>query len=225
MSDGDYRPLDRRPVASRERKVFQRLAAFLAARGVSPNTISVAGMLCGMGAGVAFGLAGRSGDARWLLWLAGAALVQARLVANLLDGMVAIVSGRASPVGELYNEVPDRVSDTAVLVGLGYAEGGNVILGVFAALAAMFTAYVRTTGKAAGALMDFGGPMAKQHRMFVVTLTAVFMAVSPVGWRSLPLAGRDIGIPAAALALVLAGGLWTAVRRLRRAAASLRVRS
>ena len=46
-----------------------------------------------------------------------------RLLANLLDGMVAIGRGIASPVGELFNEVPDRVSDTAVLLGLGVAGG------------------------------------------------------------------------------------------------------
>ena len=99
-------------------------------------------------------------------------------MANLLDGMVAIGRGVASPVGELFNEVPDRVSDTAVLVGLGVAAG-SVWLGLAAALAAMATAYVRTTARAAGAPSDFGGPMAKQHRMALVTALALWCAVIP----------------------------------------------
>ena len=49
--------------------------------------------------------------------------VQLRLLCNLLDGMVAVEGGRSSPVGALYNEVPDRVADSLLLVALGYAVG------------------------------------------------------------------------------------------------------
>ena len=44
-----------------------------------------------------------------MLFLVAAVCVQLRLLANLLDGMVAVGSGQASRIGELYNEVPDRV--------------------------------------------------------------------------------------------------------------------
>jgi phosphatidylglycerophosphate synthase len=122
-------------------------------------------------------------------------------------------------VGELYNEVPDRVSDTAILIGLGLAAGSCLILGYGAALAAMFTAYVRTTAKAAGAPMDFCGPMAKQHRMFVTTLTCIYLAASPASWRP---TWQSFGLPAAALALITFGSVVTALRRLHRAARALR---
>ena len=112
----------------------------------------------------------------WLAWLCGAVLVQLRLLANVLDGMVAVGRGVASPVGELYNEIPDRVSDTAVFAGIGFAAGSPA-LGWAAALAAMATAYVRATGRAAGGGSDFRGPMAKQQRMALVTALAVFCAV------------------------------------------------
>ena len=49
------------------------------------------------------------------------------LLANLLDGMVAMGRGVASPVGELFNEVADRVSDTAILLGLGWAAGNPAL--------------------------------------------------------------------------------------------------
>src|ERR1043166_10194144 len=94
-----------------------------------------------------------------LEWLAVAVLVQRRLTANMLDGMVALDSGRASRVGELYNEVPDRVSDAAVFIGAGFAFGGNVTLGYAAAILSIFTAYVRAAGKIAGAQNEFCGPM------------------------------------------------------------------
>jgi len=93
-----------------------------------------------------------------MFWLVAALGAQLRLTANMLDGMVALASGRDSKVGELYNEVPDRVSDAAVFIGAGYAWGGNVALGYIATILAIFTAYVRAAGKIAGAPNEFRGP-------------------------------------------------------------------
>jgi phosphatidylglycerophosphate synthase len=127
--------------------------------GLTANAISVLGMVAGCVAGGMFAWTKTAGTYEWLAWLAAALFVQLRLLANLLDGMVAIDSGQASPVGELFNEVPDRVSDTAILVGAGYSIGGHVELGYVAACGALFTAYVRAMGKAAGATQEYCGPM------------------------------------------------------------------
>jgi len=104
-----------------------------------------------------------------LALLAAAICVQLRLLCNLLDGMVAIEGGKKSKVGVLYNEVPDRVADSLFLVALGY-EIGTPWLGWLAALAAAVTAYIRVLGGTFGLAQDFRGPLAKQHRMFVLTL-------------------------------------------------------
>jgi phosphatidylglycerophosphate synthase len=160
-----------------------------------------------------------------LAWLAAAGLIQFRLLANMLDGMVAIECHLASPVGELYNEVPDRISDAAILIGAGYASGGDVTLGYLAACIALFTAYVRAMGKAAGAAQEFCGPMAKQQRMFLVTVIAVYYGLAPESWRFTLHASesqREWGLMALALALIVIGGLATAVRRLHRIANNLR---
>jgi phosphatidylglycerophosphate synthase len=211
-------PADRRPIAARELGFFKALASRLAKAGVSANAISVAGMVAGLLAGAALVLTARWEPAARALWLAAAAFIQLRLVANLLDGMVAIESGTASKVGELYNEVPDRVSDTAALAGLGYAAGGDPVLGWAAALAAMFTAYVRTTGKGAGAKHDFRGPMAKQQRMALVTLLALVCAAAPRAWQAV--GGRSLAWWV--LVAIIAGSVLTALRRLRAVARALR---
>jgi phosphatidylglycerophosphate synthase len=190
--------------------VSAALAAWLARRRVSPDAISVSSAVFGAAAGLAL-----AATARWPqaapLWLAAAALIGLRLAANMLDGMVALAGATATPAGELFNEVPDRLSDSAVLIGLGHAAGGHAILGWAAALAAMFTAYVRTTGKAAGAPMDFGGPMAKPQRMALVAAAALVSAVHPFA-----------DLPALVLVIVAAGSILTAVGRLRRIAGALR---
>ncbi|WP_426956315.1 CDP-alcohol phosphatidyltransferase family protein [Muricoccus radiodurans] len=204
---GGVAPGDRRPIAARDLPVTGRLAGWLIARRASPDAISAGGMACGVLAGLAFAGTVWWPDAARPLWLLGALLVQLRLLANLLDGMVAVGRGVASPLGELWNEVPDRVSDTAVLLGLGVAAGSPA-LGAVAALAAMATAYVRAVGKAAGAPSDFRGPMAKQHRMALVTALGVWGAVAPWSWQA------SLRLAFWTLVAIAALSLLTAIRRL-----------
>lgn len=209
---------DRRPIKSRDTALARRFTTWLVARRVSPDAISLVGMVAGIAAGAALAATTNwpAGE-RWL-WAAAAVAVQLRLLCNLFDGMVAIESGRVSPVGELYNDLPDRVSDTAVLVGFGCAAGCPW-LGFTAALLAMLTAYVRTLGKALGTGSDFGGPMAKPQRMFVVTVVALYLALAPAAWRPVV---EGYGLPAMALGVIAVGAAWTVGRRLRNVARQLR---
>ena len=144
-------------------------------------------------------------------FLLAAVMVQLRLVCNLLDGMVAVKTHRASRTGELFNEIPDRISDPATLIGAGYALGGLPWLGYIAACMALFTAYIRAVGKVAGAQQEFCGPMAKQQRMALVTVACLPAAI----WTTTP-------ILTIALWIVLAGELLTVPNRLIRIAIALR---
>src|SRR5437762_3827537 len=211
---------DRRPIATRNRKWAQDATAWLAARNVSPNAISIAGMSACIVAGIALGVTSIS-DYR-ILWLVAALGAQLRLTANMLDGMVAIASGRTSKTGELYNEVPDRISDAAVFIGAGFAWGGNVALGYIATILAIFTAYVRAAGKIAGGPNEFCGPMAKQHRMLVITIACLYSAVVPRSWQIFHFDNIKFGVMALALSVIIAGCLVTVVRRLKRIAHGLR---
>src|SRR5205823_11596299 len=103
--------IDRRPIGTRDRKWAQAATAWLAARNVSPNAISIAGMCACIVAGIALGAT--SIAYHRILWLIAALGAQLRLTANMLDGMVALASGCASKNGELYHEVSDRGSDAA----------------------------------------------------------------------------------------------------------------
>lgn len=212
--------MDRRPLKTREKSWAKRLASAVAQAGVSPNTISVLGMIAGLlGGGVlAMTAVVAPETARWW-WLGGAVLVQLRLLANMLDGMVAIESGRTSLVGELYNEVPDRISDMATLIGLGYAAGAHPPLGLFVAGLAVLVAYVRAMGKAAGAENDFCGPMAKPQRMFFVTVVALYGGLTPTDW---PTSVLGLGVPGWALVFVGVGCVVTIVRRLAHISATLK---
>ena len=212
--------MDRRPIATRNRKWAQAATVWLASRNVSPNTISIAGMCACMVAGVA--LAATSICDYRILWLVAAVGAQLRLTANMLDGMVALASGRASKTGELYNEVPDRVSDAAVFIGAGFAWGGNIALGYIATILSIFTAYVRAAGKIAGAPNEFCGPMAKQHRMLVITLICLCSTITPRSWQLITPDGSQFGLMTLGLAVIVVGCVITVIRRLNRIAHALK---
>ncbi len=233
MSNTPPSPGDRRPIASRKLILFRNLAAFLAHKKISANAISLLGMLAAIAAAICLGNTISTGPlATRLLFLAAAAGIQLRLLANMLDGMVAIAAGKASPIGELFNEIPDRISDTVILVSAGYAATGNPTLGWAAACLALFITYIRAVGKTLGVPGLFQGPMSKSHRMFLLTLACLYLALAPATWQpswqpSWPHADpftptHPAGTMTIALEIVLIGGIITALRCLTRIAKALR---
>jgi phosphatidylglycerophosphate synthase len=215
---------ERRPLASRDIRIIQTAAAWLGSHEISANAISLASIgfaalasLCLVGTARTDGLEARA------LFVLAAGFVQLRLLANLLDGMVAVGSGSASPAGELYNEVPDRVADTMILIGAGFAAGGAPVLGYAAALLAVFVAYTRALGSSLGAKALFIGPMAKPQRMATITAACLYSACVPADWLG-GVSGGVFGAMSIALALIVAGAVLTAVRRLRRIAAQIGVK-
>ena len=218
------RPIERRPMKVRDLPFFTRGAAALARTGVTPNAISIMGLVVGVIGGVL--LAGtawfESDPARRLMWAAAAALVPLRGVFNILDGVVAVNEKVASRVGELYNEVPDRISDVAVFIGAGYAAGGDPVLGMGAAVLALFVAYVRAQARVAGAAQDYCGPMGKPGRIFLITLTGLWLAVAPSSWQLAWGPDQTWGLMAVALVVTMIGCVVTAGRRLIRAGRVLR---
>jgi phosphatidylglycerophosphate synthase len=194
-------PAARRPLSSRDSSWAKKTAAFLAARRTAPNTISVWSIVFAAGAGLGFWL---SNSNVWCL-LASAVGIQLRLICNLLDGMVAIEGGLKSKTGDVFNDLPDRFADLFIIVPVGYAIpwSHGAELGWCAGALAVFTAYVRVLGGSIGLRQDFVGPMAKQQRMAILTVSALVTIVE----------GGSRYVLTAALAAVAIGSLWTVLRR------------
>jgi len=215
-------PRARRPLKSREKAWAIGLANALVRAGVAPNAISLASAVFALLAAVCLFATREAEPAmRVVLLLLAAAGIQLRLLCNLLDGMVAVEGGRGSKSGEVYNDVPDRFADVVIFVGAGYAlpwPAWGAALGWGAALLAVLTAYVRLFGGSVGLKQDFGGPMAKQHRMAMMTaacLVAIVEEFVSDGY------GRVLAF---ALVVVVIGSAATIVRRLRRIIAGLESR-
>jgi len=203
----------RRALATRNAGWAKALARRLARASIRPNAVSVASVVFAVCAGCAYCLAADVDDrARMMLLLLAAASIQLRLLCNLLDGMLAVEEGLKSKTGDIYNDLPDRIADIVILVGAGCSVRNlplGMLLGWAAAVMAIFTAYVRLLGGSLGATQPFIGPMAKQHRMFALTIATLLSAVEAV--LGLPLRAMRIG-----LAIIAAGSFVTAWRRTRR---------
>ena len=142
---------NRRPIKSRDAGWAHRAAAVLAHANASPDLISAASFaFSALGAAVAAGCAAMT-EAMAPLRAAppagrGGVHPAAPGLRSLLDGMVAVEHGRSSPAGAIWNELPDRFSDVALLAGAGYcAAGGGLLfaveIGWLCASLALLTAY------------------------------------------------------------------------------------
>lgn len=209
--------MDRRPLKVRSAKWAHSSAAALASSGVTPNHISLQSVVFAILACGAFYL---SRTHQYYL-IAASLCVQLRLICNLLDGMVAVEHQQSSPNGELYNDVPDRFADVFIIVGAALAIPQSELFPIrpldlawLAAVVAVITAYVRVLGRSLGTPSHFFGPMAKQHRMFLITVAALI----EVPLRSTDFAGLALY---STLVIISVGGLVTAFRRLDRISQNL----
>jgi len=208
-NDSDAELANRRPLASRQTGWAHSITARLAKTAITPNQISIGSMIAAAIAGACFWASGGAdGAVRILLLLLAVVFCQLRLLCNLFDGMVAVEAGKHSADGAAWNEFPDRIADILILVGCG-AAAFNPALGWAAATFAVFTAYVRELGVANNLPADFSGPMAKQHRMFVLTIGAILAVFDPL-WNE----GSSVLL--IALWIVAIGSVITGVRRLHR---------
>lgn len=173
---------NRRPLTSRNSAWAAQLASWAVAREITPNQISQSSMAFAATGLALYWLSTQSpGFVQFLCLLLAAATLQARLVCNLIDGMVAIEGGKGAKDGPFWNEAPDRVSDLLFFTGAGLAAGAPA-LGLLAAALAIATAYVRELGRAEGFRPDFSGPLAKPQRMAVLTAGTILAALYATEW-------------------------------------------
>ena len=207
----------RRPIKSRSNPMMVNLAKWLSQKNVTPNHISLLSMIPAFIAMIALAL-WQVSALLWvqiLLLIIAIAGIQLRLLCNLVDGMVAIEGGKVTPAGELFNEVPDRVSDTFFFIGLGLSLispfnhdiSYGLSLGLLAALFAAFTAYVRVLGVSMGTPAFFSGPFAKQHRMALMTLSIIATIIGLFFQMSTEFLWL-------AILIIIAGSFITTLRRL-----------
>lgn len=178
------------------------LARPLAALRLSPNAVTVIGMLVALAVPY-FVLQGR-------LMSAGLAALVAGVVDNL-DGAVAVLTGKSSDFGFVLDSVADRVGDAALLVGLALAATNP-----WPAVAAAFLAFLQeyTRARAQGVGFTEIGVISLSERPTRVLVAGMFLigaAVAGTAWAQIG------GWVALAVALVgFAQVMWAVRSRLDR---------
>ena len=178
--------------------------------GIHPDAISYLSILAAAIGAICFW---KSGEVRWLLIIA-PLFCYLRLWFNMLDGMVAVAANKASRRGEILNDLPDRISDIIIFVGVAHSGWMNQNIGYWAAIFAVLSAYVGLFGQAFGGLREFGGIMSKPWRMVALGVGA---------WLTFLLQREPerFSILDLTCVIIIAGCVQTIVVRLKRITAAL----
>jgi len=211
-----YEPVSRRPIADMFRSTAHLAVRACVRWNIHPDAVSYSSMVSAALAAVCFW---RSSEANWLLLIA-PGFCYVRLWLNMLDGMVALASGKASWRGEILNDLPDRVSDVLIFVGVAHSGLCATVSGYWAAIFALLTAYVGMFGQAVGVQREFSGIMSKPWRMVTLNLGAwlayyfLWRGDGVVAWQSLTVLDWTCVV-------VIVGCMQTIAIRLKRIFASL----
>ena len=178
----------RRPIKTRNTNWAVKLACVLNNIGITPNQISIMSIFIACVTGGALLLVNYTSYSilKVILMLIAAGFIQLRLLCNLMDGMVAVEHNQASKVGFIYNDLPDRFADTIIFLSCGYFANHynslGITLGWICSLLAIGTAYIRLLGASAGTKQFFAGPMAKPHRMALLTFVLLLSIIEFYFW-------------------------------------------
>jgi phosphatidylglycerophosphate synthase len=206
----DYAPTSRRPIAAVFRRTADAATQLCVRNGIHPDLISYLSIFAAIIASICFW---KSGQTHWLLIVA-PLFCYLRLWFNMLDGMVAVAANKASRRGEILNDLPDRVSDIIIFVGVAHSGLMNPLIGYWAAIFAVLTAYVGLFGQALGVQREFGGMMSKPWRMVALGVGAW---LEFAGYRSF----AGFAILDWTCLIIIAGCVETIVVRLKRITAAL----
>ncbi|ROP29246.1 CDP-diacylglycerol--glycerol-3-phosphate 3-phosphatidyltransferase [Couchioplanes caeruleus] len=198
---GGFDPRTASPVVRGWVRLAYRGGRLLASLRVGPTAVTVAGLL--LCAGVPF-----------VPPLAGAMLVLLAGIADTLDGAVAVVAGRATRLGFVYDSVADRLGELAWL-GAFWVAGAPGWLVVTGLAVSWLHEYVRARAAAGG--MDGVGVVTMGERPTRVSVAAVGLAVVGIAGLVQPGWDRPAAVVAvtvwSVLSLIGLGQLLAAVRR------------
>jgi CDP-diacylglycerol--glycerol-3-phosphate 3-phosphatidyltransferase len=156
--------------------VLDPIVRALAAAGVTPNMISVAGLF---GNGIA-GLLVARGEL-----VAGGIVMLLASALDMLDGALARMTGKASRFGALLDSTFDRISEAAVLFGvllyaLDRGQDEQAALTFVAIVGSLLVSYVRARAEGLGVSMK-DGLFTRPERVMLLGVALLF------GWLRLAL--------------------------------------
>ncbi|HOD36924.1 MAG TPA: CDP-alcohol phosphatidyltransferase family protein [Syntrophales bacterium] len=143
----------------------EKVATPLVRIGVTPDVLTVAGVVFSIGAGILFAL----GEIFWggiVLWLSG--------IMDPLDGTVARLTGKASRSGALFDSTMDRYAEFFIFFGfLVYFRSGWMFYVVMLALmGSLMVSYVKARGESLGQ-KEVRGLMQRPERLILLMIGTI----------------------------------------------------
>jgi CDP-diacylglycerol--glycerol-3-phosphate 3-phosphatidyltransferase len=175
MFDGKFRaPID---------KAVKPLGVGLRRTGLTPDHLTIVGLVVGTGAAVVIG----AGELR-----IGLVLVILAALPDLLDGALARASGASSQRGAFFDSTVDRLTDAVLLGGIAWhlasTESAHMSILPFAVMAvSSLISYQRAKAESLG-LEAKGGLMERAERIVLLCLGLLFdVLLIPILWVMLAL--------------------------------------
>jgi archaetidylinositol phosphate synthase len=164
-------------VSSRLKKKFEEMVSWgvgpLAAIGLTPNALTVLGLLASTGSAWAY----INWRADSLYLVAAASLILLSGLLDAFDGVLARKTGTVTKFGGFFDSVADRYSDAVVLGAIVVSGLCDPLWGLAALIGSLMVSYARARAEAAGVTMIAVGFAERAERMILlvaITLGAYF---------------------------------------------------
>jgi CDP-diacylglycerol--glycerol-3-phosphate 3-phosphatidyltransferase len=158
-------------------ELVKKIVRLFAARGISPDVMTVLSFLFAVLAGVFFFFSSRSFNLFFLL-LAGI-FICLNAFLDTLDGFVARESGIASKRGDFLDHVLDRYSDIFIMGGIIFGGYVSWEIGLIAVIGVLLSSYMGTQAQAVGLKRIYGGLLGRADRLLILILATFLTVIYP----------------------------------------------
>jgi len=164
-------------------KVIDPFVKLLIKIGLTPNAVTLIGLLLNIGVAIVFILGaeeGNRGDLSYVGW-AGALVLFAGLF-DMLDGQVARIGKMSSSFGAMFDSVLDRYSELIMFLGICYYLVAHhyflsSLFAFIALIGSMMVSYTRARAEGLG-IECKGGVMQRPERVVLVGVSAIACGVT-----------------------------------------------
>lgn len=140
------------------------VASSLAALGLSPNQITIIGLLISLLSAYVFYLS-------FQFW--GGLLLLLAGFFDIIDGAVARITGKVTKWGGVLDSILDRYSDLIIIGAILLAGLCNPLWGVIAVIGSVMVSYIRARGEVEGVKMSSVGLMERAERLVILAVSAI----------------------------------------------------
>jgi CDP-diacylglycerol--glycerol-3-phosphate 3-phosphatidyltransferase len=164
--------------------LLDAIVRLLALSRISPNVLTLMGLLVNSYAAFLFGYA-TGANQRRMFFYAGLVIIGSGFF-DLVDGRVARASNQVTRFGGFFDSVVDRYSDASLFFGLlvFYARGNRffyVVLTALVMISAIMVSYARARAESLIGTCRVGF-MERPERLVLLIIGALFNVMAPVLW-------------------------------------------